>query len=207
MGHRGYGLRLFEYLAATSSFETPGPGKTSFTSALIFALKKLAKNGGRFTSSDLLRSITRDAPHFSKNQEPVLSKPDGNHSEFIVIEPLAKRGSGSTSPQPPFSTKQTDHLPPQDILTLRVVFENRPTTDMIAALGDHMNHIIEKLSLNMENFRVNRIMYGGVQSFGRDHRSWTRDPMISAANRWLTITRSKSSEPLIDQPTYEDSCT
>ena len=206
--NRGNGLRLFEYLAATSSYETPGPGRTSFTSALIFSLKKLAKERGRFTSSDLLRSITKDAPYFPKHQDPVLSKRDGNYKEFIVIEPLAKKGAGSSSPQPLLPTNQIEHSQPQDILTLRVVFENRPTKEMIEALGDHTNHIIEKLSLSMEDFRVNRIMYGGLQSFGRDHRSWTRDPMMIAANKFLMLRRSpKISEPSLDEPEYGDRCT
>ena len=209
MGHRGYGLRLFEYLAATSSFETPGPGTRSFTSALIWALKKLAKDGGRFTSSDLLRLITKDAPHFPRNQHPVLSKPDGNHSEFIVIEPLAKKGSKSSSPlQALVPTNQAGHLQPQDVLTLRYVFETRPSVQMIETLGEHTNHIIEKLSCSMEDFRVNRIMYGGLQSFGRDHRGWTRDPIVIAANRFLMLRRSpKPNETSMDESTYDDSCT
>ena len=208
MAHRGFGTRLYEYLAATSAFETPGPGKTSFTCALIWALRRLSKDG-RFTSSDLLRAISQDAPHFPRDTNPVLSKPDGNHKEYIVLEPLSKGGSRS-SPHPMLPSSESEHSPPQDILTLRIIFEKRPTVEMIKALGEQTNLIVDNLSLSMEDFQVNRIMWGGLQTWSPDHRSWTRDPIVVAANRFLMLRRSpRPVESCVtpERDALEDGCT
>ena len=207
MAHRGFGTRLYEYMAASSASETPAPGKKSFTCALIWALKKLSKDG-RFTSSDLLRTIEH-APHFPRDQHPILSKPDGVHKEYIVLEPLSKGGSRS-SPYPMLPASESDHSPPQDILTLRIIFENRPTVEMIEALGERTNDTVAHLSTSMDDFQVNRIMWGGLQSWSRDHRSWRRDPFVLAANQFLKLRRSPRPDIYVAPPerdAMEDSCT
>jgi hypothetical protein len=93
------GLRCFEYLAACTSGFTKLPGKYSFTSALIWALEKLAMSekspGGTpsalvmFPTSKLARLI-REAPHFPKDQYPSLFAKDPDAYRHIVLAPLSK---------------------------------------------------------------------------------------------------------------------
>ncbi|KAF7505934.1 hypothetical protein GJ744_012376 [Endocarpon pusillum] len=89
--------RAFEYLAATSSGETTRkPGKHSFTTALIWALRTLCEERGQFITTDLLNTIKKRAPDFPKDQSPVLSDRNrGSPRERIFLQPLQKNGTES----------------------------------------------------------------------------------------------------------------
>ncbi|KAI9711845.1 MAG: hypothetical protein M1820_001990 [Bogoriella megaspora] len=81
--------KRFEALAAcTADAITKIPGKSSFTSALIWALKDLRKRSDKqfFPTSDLRRAIV-NSPDFPKDQYPDLAErvPSMSH---IVIAPL-----------------------------------------------------------------------------------------------------------------------
>ncbi|MCJ1229928.1 hypothetical protein MMC12_006599 [Toensbergia leucococca] len=172
-GAQGY-ERSFEFLAAADAdFRTPGPGETSFTSALIWALKDLAEKSHRFTTCDLLNKIRKDAPNFSREQIPILSKRDKIASEFIVLEPLSSQTENAAElPSPTSGSILPQSVHTQAILTLKFIFDNSPTLQDIQALGDNLNIVVQK-----NHLRVNRIMWGGLHAR-------TRDSVFQAASRF-----------------------
>lgn len=57
--------QCFEFLGSTNQHQTAlGPGRNSFTTALIYALKELSSKAEGFSVSELLEEIER-APHFN----------------------------------------------------------------------------------------------------------------------------------------------
>lgn len=76
----------FEYLGACGSDQTTqGPGPDSFTSALIWALEQLSRDGP-FSTSALQRKIIH-APKFPKKQVPHLGPRLCAPTDFIMLAP------------------------------------------------------------------------------------------------------------------------
>ena len=156
LGTRGQSQQSFEYLAATGAHDTtPSPGDTSFTSALIWALKKLAENRtGRFTTIHLLEKI-KQYPKFP-DQKPVLSKRRENHANERII--LHKVGGPVSNATLNGNGTIQRNGPQQDVLTLKFVFDAQPSEQDIRNLGTDLNHVVRKNQLH-----VNRIMWGGMK--------------------------------------------
>ena len=179
---------MFEYLAATKEMaSTPVPGKDSFTSALIYALEALVEEqqGGRFTTVELLNKIKEDAPHFPKNQTPVLSdREEKTSAGRIMLHPL-RRGDtkARTTRQTTRQTSQMD-ISNQDTaightLTLHFDFGDKPPNIHIERLGLGLNNLFERNTLG-----VNRIRWGGLHSI-----------IARAARNWMaTLERSRTRQ-------------
>ena len=148
-------LRSFEYLAATEEMGfTPVPGKDSFTRALIYALEALVseREDGRFTTVALLNKIKTDAPHFPKDQNPMLINREKKSSAGrIMLHPLQKAGSDDESSQ-----KEADPLKGH-ALTLHFDFSEKPSSTYIEMLGRELNEFFER------NIGVNRVRWGGMR--------------------------------------------
>lgn len=86
---RYFSQRIFEFLGATvANGYARLPGKDSFTSALIWALKELADEKDGFTTSKLYSTILK-APHFpEEDQPPVLSERRGQSLKRLVLAPV-----------------------------------------------------------------------------------------------------------------------
>lgn len=152
-------------------------GKESFTSALIFSLRALVKEQpeGRFTTMELLKKIQIDAPHFPKNQKPVISGRDTCTSAGrIMLHPLKKAVSAcGTQPKP---DRYSDPAKRQ-ILTLRFYFDQKPSLERIEKLGSELNGVFEQNPA----LGVNCIRWGGLQS-----------AVARSAQPWLdTLTRNR----------------
>ena len=168
-------LRAFEYLAAVDAEgRTPGPGATSFTSALIWALRVLAKRSGRFTTNDLLNVIRKEAPDFPRKQVPILCQRDESTFERIVLEPLPLqcKNKAELSPRAKDITSHSVHT--QEIVTLKFVFDSRPTEVDIRNLGKDLNIVVGNNRL-----RINRIIWGGIHG----------GPFHQAVARFKALTR------------------
>ena len=153
LGTRGGSGQAFEYLAATGADDTtPRPGPSSFTSALIWALKEFVRDGGRFTTGHLSEKILK-APGFPKGQKPVLSR--RQETERIVLHPLSAAGT------PPATLNSNGTIrndtPGQDVVTLKFIFETRPSVQDIKNLGKDLNNVVHSNQLH-----VHRIMWGGI---------------------------------------------
>ncbi|KAL8688863.1 MAG: hypothetical protein Q9218_005330 [Villophora microphyllina] len=151
--------RRFEYLAATTSMgKTPIPGEDSFTTALIWALRRLKeiKAGGRFTTDELVREIKHNAPNFPKDQEPILSdRHKGNRAGRIILSPLPREGQDNDAS--PVEENVPDPRK-KHCLTLYLDFAEKPSFDTLESFGEELNNIFEH-----QTFGVNRVRLGGVR--------------------------------------------
>ena len=144
--------------AAKDQGVTQYPGATSFTSALIFALKQLVKDKkkGRFTTDELLRKI-KDAPNFPKDQTPVLSNRDNKKTSAgrIMLHPLRKhRLSRVATSEDCTIRKMTGYL-----MTLHFHFGDKPPDDHIVTLGRNLNKTFER-----NNLEVYGVRWGGMKA-------------------------------------------
>lgn len=150
-------LRSFEYLAATEEMGfTKVPGKDSFTRALIYALEALVEEraDGRFTTVELLNKI-KDAPHFPKDQNPMLINREKNYSAGrIMLHPL--KGNGSDVE---LSRKEAAKLDPLKghALTLHFDFSEKPSSTYLEMLGRELNDFFER------NLGINQVRWGGMR--------------------------------------------
>ena len=170
---------VMEYLAATSANTTTKcPGDKSFTNALIWALNKFADEKRRFTTSDLLSRIDQDAPHFPREQHPVLIKRSESQSELIVLDPTA----GVSNSAEPVKVGSDVDSRGREVLTLKLVLETRPDAKDVRAFGNDLICLVSKKDL-----RVNRIMWGGIQP--------ANQPLVAAAYKWKSVLERKLSRP------------
>ena len=161
--------RLFEFLAAAKQQgKTAVPGKESFTSALIHALDHLLANkeGGRFTTVELLRTITNHAPHFPKDQHPVLNErgdmpaPAGR----IMLHPLRRNDTEATKVAETESAKKRDP-PIKYTVTLHYEFAEKPSKSHIEILGRDVNGISDRNTLgDRKTLPLHRVRFGGLRS-------------------------------------------
>ncbi|KAI4256671.1 MAG: hypothetical protein LQ352_001989 [Teloschistes flavicans] len=149
--------RPFEFLGACAhKGSTKAPGSNSFTTALIWALKKLKEDmpGGRFTTRDLERKI-KDAPEFPKGQEPQLLDRENYHAGRIILGPLPKEGlevkASPTIEAMPDPRKQ-------HCVTLCFDFAQKPSIGITEELGREFNRIFEAKASG-----VARVRWGGVR--------------------------------------------
>ncbi|KAL9583403.1 MAG: hypothetical protein Q9212_002733 [Teloschistes hypoglaucus] len=152
----------FEYLAATTAVGTsPVPGPDSFTTALIWALRKLKqyKAGGRFTTNELAHEIKHYAPNFPKDQKPVLSDRDhGSRAGRIVLSPLPSENlNGKASPV----EESVVDLKKRHTMTLHLDFAEKPSFDTVEKFGEELNNIFDRGA-----FGVHRVRLGVKQSIG-----------------------------------------
>ena len=156
LGTTRAGTRTFECLAAaTKENYTQGPGKRSFTAALIWALHDLAMTRFTFTTSQLLMKISTEAPHFPKTQSPVLYS--RGRDNRIMLRPLPSNEAG---PGPPLDAAAIDLK--QEVLTLKFVFDMQPTAEEIKGLAHELNASVRRLNLPMSQIR-----WGGLVAIPR----------------------------------------
>ncbi|KAL9580866.1 MAG: hypothetical protein Q9203_006132 [Teloschistes exilis] len=135
---------------------TKVPGANSFTTALIWALKKLKEDmpGGRFTTRDLEKKI-KDAPEFPKGQEPQLLDREDNHPGRIILGPLSKEGLDvKKSP----AVEAMPDPRKQHCVTLSFDFSDKPSIGLTEDLGREFNRIFEAKA-----FGVTRVRWGGLR--------------------------------------------
>ena len=152
-------IRLFEFLAAAKATRTTAvPGKESFTSALIYALEQLVagKTEGRFTTVELLNTIKERAPHFPKEQDPLLVERGDSHTQAgrIMLHPIRRDGAVSQMPEQDFDANHaTRHT-----VTLHFDFATRPSRHNIQTLGKGMNELFKR-----NNLEVLPPRWGGIK--------------------------------------------
>ncbi len=108
---------------------------------------------GRFTTIDLLRVIQDRAPHFPKDQEPLISDRQKHTSGGrIVLHPLQEEG--------PISQAAPEEEDPakRHTVTLHLDFSDKPAKVGIEDLGFELNKFFERHRLGL-----NRIRWGGMQ--------------------------------------------
>lgn len=182
-----FSTRQFEFLGATSAGSTTkGPGKHSFTSGLIWALKKLADNHERFTTSQLTRTI-RECPDFPNRQVPSLSERNVASVERIVLAPLPKYEDLRER-----CGKESDNVSQNpELLDLKFILDKCPTKGEIEELAKGVNMMIQT-----KNFVVHRVIWGGLYPWpGPNARVDLNHPIVrEAAKRFKQLALSRQRE-------------
>ncbi|KAK4943910.1 hypothetical protein LTR10_016626 [Elasticomyces elasticus] len=137
----GHSDRIFEYIGATVRDKTAvGPGETSFTNALIWALKQLSERVGGFTANTLVSKI-RDAPYFCETtQEPIWSPRGKVESRYkLNILPLTAQ---EFIPENQRSDVQRREDGKTVFLDLQLCFDKCPGEGDILGLTSAMKNMI-----------------------------------------------------------------
>ncbi|KAI1616840.1 hypothetical protein EDD37DRAFT_59818 [Exophiala viscosa] len=142
--------RIFEYIGGTLRDRTAeGPGETSFTNALVWALKQLSERVGGFTANKLV-SVIRDAPYFRKTtQEPIWSPRGEAESCYMLnIVPLTAQG-----PVPERSDVYRREDAKTIFLDLQLCFDKCPRDKDIVGLTTTLKNLIRREDLPLKQVR------------------------------------------------------
>ena len=134
--YRALGRSYFEFLGACSENQTTeGPGDGSFTRALTWALKKLAKKEEAFSTSEL-RHVLMSYEKFPKEQIPVLSdrRMPGEH---IVI---ARKGLDFQ--YAPKKCERAKELQNREYIDVRFHFDHKIASHHFDATADALKSLV-----------------------------------------------------------------
>ena len=188
-------FRSVEILAATEAMGTTRvPGQDSFTSALIWAMKALVqeRGGGRFTTVALLNKINSDAPHFPKEQHPLLfNRAKMFPTGLIILHPLRKAGSDDASSrkeiaEPEASTGTT--------LTLHYDFSEKPSSAYIWMFGHNLNTFIQG------HAGINRVRWGGLSQSLSEARLKRQQRALEEDNSSAAFANNRTALDLLTPP-------
>ena len=140
------------------------PSEKSFTRALIWSLKELAKARQRFTTLELQQKISNEAPNFPRNQFVPLLERDEPCDQRLVLAPLPSPAEGS-NPEAPVQDYPVAQAT-KNYLDLRFCYSKTLKEDEIRDLAFNLKNIIveEKIGAN----RVAWIRLGHVGNVTRD---------------------------------------
>jgi len=169
--------RSFEYLAASTTNYTRSPGNESFTSALIWALERLAQKPSRagpqatpmFTTSKLAKMIC-DAPGFPSDQKPSLTTRDVDAWQHIILAPLPREGLSASVPTPSAENGEEDEeedegdKPVPQSLSLTFHFKQKQDEADLKKLADHL-----KKFMKLDNASLHKVHWGGLWGGWRPH--------------------------------------
>jgi hypothetical protein len=192
----GFKRGAFEYLAATSANSTTRkPGKHSFTTALIWALKALVATEKSFSTQDLLTNILCKAPDFPEEQSPRLSERGSSCLRRIVLAPL----SNDIIIEPPEAKPQEEEEGSRTDLSLRFVFNRCITQNMVKDLAVELRRLICG-----DDFKATTILWEGINS---SNSTRYEDSILHFyAHKWLRNMRKKSGiSPIESTPRLEPS--
>lgn len=161
----------FEFLGACSRDQlTPGPGKQSFTRALIWALCQLKDSPG-FDSAELKEKII-SAPHADDEpRTPVLFPRDYPNFDHVWISPKAPKTDEMASDNSASPRYREDQ--PTEFLDLRFRFSKRQTEQQVQRLADAFSQFAGDQGSNLGIRRVELM----------DYASKFRDVALSITSR------------------------
>ena len=192
---RSYTDKRFETLAAcTADARTNIPGKTSFTSALIWALNEMHKGAEKpfFTSSELQRKIA-ECPDFPEDQHPILTERLASASHITL--PLQQTTLDGPRPTTP-TIEDSQRLPAKaSYLDLRFHSDNLDDEGVRGIAAS-----LRKLMLDQQ-INTHRIDLLGKNTVWKSVQWQTT---AAFATHWLNTTRaSKKRKPLtLDVPVH-----
>jgi hypothetical protein len=184
--------RAFEYLAATSANSTTRkPGRKSFTTALIWALKQLATIGTSFTTQRLVAEVLH-APGFPQDQYPRLSERGPSCPRRISLSPLSRQKEAE-NPEPGGPEEQ--RFSATTDLSLRFVFTEEPTESVVTKLAVELRGLISN-----NDFKASKVLWEGLNtSPGTKYHEAVSN---FYAHRWMRIhARKKSAGAVVPSPT------
>ncbi|KAL9094203.1 MAG: hypothetical protein Q9165_003618 [Trypethelium subeluteriae] len=174
--------KRFEALAAcTEDARTRIPGKHSFTSALIWALRKQHQQKTRFFPTSTLLRIITEAPDFPKDQAPLLVKRVSSPDD-ISLNPLYPDCTSPSLPRPEQS-QDANRVAKPNYLDLRLHCETL-TDGEISEIARALRKTMLEGALNTQ-----KIEFLGKNSIWKD-AYW--DPVSKAGARFLKLGRENA---------------
>lgn len=133
----------FEFLAACTKHQrTPKPGPTSFTSALMWALRELRKSKS-FNSLQLSEKILEYNGLDKKKSRPILLRPEGRMDSLVWIAPLNLTENGSDA-----LVKSEERDPESEFVDLRLFFYRKLEPKDAENLAKQLSHLVNNKSKN-----------------------------------------------------------
>lgn len=150
--------RSFEILTACAHNQrTPTPGPHSFTTALVWALKELARSEGFFTNQ--LNAKIREYPDFSRNQQPQLFPsrfdPSGDYLHMAPVSGLRQQPSGTTR------SKRNEEVEKEQMLDLRFHYKG----EISGADLEHLTNALKVGVLRRADIKAHRVTALGRYNF------------------------------------------
>ncbi|RDW74874.1 hypothetical protein BP6252_06016 [Coleophoma cylindrospora] len=181
---RAYSERKFEFLAACASTSvTPMPGKRSFTSALIWALERLAETRPQFTTMELQNKINHESPDFPEDQTVQLMERGDPCLQKLVLAPLPKPGEENKTTYAP-ENKKASRI--QLYLDLRFFYDHTPDEDEILRLSAGLRELIRTESISPRH-----VSWAGLK---------TADMVRNVAQKWRRLTIKDKQNPFFQSP-------
>lgn len=172
--------RSFYYVAACKADQvTRSAGKKSFTTAMIWALEKLANNPA-FPVTRLVNTLMK-YESFPRNDQEAVIYPSrfGQGEREIWISPIRAQSATPVAQEHPSETRQQEDLVrTADVLDLRFHFANHTTPKHIEDTAAAFKKFME----NEQSLHFHRISFVNHTSF-----------LESTAKRWLDMYRRKAS--------------
>jgi hypothetical protein len=191
------GVVRYEILGACLAGElTDPPGESSFTSALIWALKALkAQPKGFFGTPELLGKIHK-APNLRKSQQPLLAHRTTPSLDHIVIAPYDENAKGDTalalSPSHEIESKALEYI------DIRLHFSESITDDHIKRTADVFREIISRKP--EDHPAIDRISYLGRLKAQQHALWWLHSYRAKKSSSSSKAKQSPSSPPLLEIP-------
>lgn len=161
----------FQFLGAcTEDQTTQGPGKGSFTTALKWALRQLAKENRPFSSGELQKTITK-YEHFPVGQQPVLSDRRDPYQNIVI----AKQGSEPTAAeQTATSSRPLQQSERKEHIDVRFHFEHKVGPNHVRAAAEALK------GLTKDEKMWSRVTFRGKSSVVQE-----------VAEAWKQLAREK----------------
>lgn len=153
----------FEFLGACSRQEyTPGPGKHSFTRALIWALRKLKDSSPKgFDSAELRKKIISAPNPDGRRFIPVLFSREPTSFDHIWIYPKSLDDPNSALEHESSRGYRQDR-PPMDSIGLRFRFSKRQDEEQVKKLAETLSQFAKEQRNCLGVHHVELVEYAGT---------------------------------------------
>lgn len=160
------------------------PGPHSFSTALAWALEKLASQPEGFTTKTL-EQIIKQAPGFPETQVPCLADRREGSLRKLKIAPLSKECAQKLQP----IYKQDDEMI-KYFVSLQLLFSDCPDEDFVNDLTDHLKDLVRPKSMPLK-----QVLWRGLYS--RDSTRVDKTGLVKlAAWKWVHMTRRRTNSAL-----------
>lgn len=177
--------RGFDVLTACAHDQkTPGPGKHSFTTALIWALKQLTCKEG-FPASRLHAKIQK-YPDFDARRSPQLYNARFDSSgEFLHIAPMPKQGEEASGP---FRSERNEEAEKEQMLDLRFHYRGEITDADLK----HLAKALKNKLLHFRQVKAHRVSLLGKYNMAT-YKLTRESKVMMVGKTWSDLVRRKSS--------------
>ena len=144
------------------------------------------KPEGRFTTVELLSTIKEHAPHFPKDQDPLLVERGDSHTQAgrVMLHPIQRDGTVSQIPKQKFDINEAK----KHTVTLHFDFASKPSNPHLETLGQGMNEMFKR-----NNLEVLPPRWGGMRA----------SATACAVKRFQTSLWRRRSSKREERPTVE----